>query len=72
MLNLEDVGQISQIEDIVELDGSRKEGLRNFVVKDECGANHGSCLLLNAKREAVLLEMLTQNVRVHVRQSIVA
>ena len=68
--NLEDVGEISQVEDVVELDGCRQEGSGHLCVHGDGGVDQRAANLLHWLREFVLLKMLQQDVAVDRVQSV--
>jgi len=67
---LEDVGQISQVEDIVELDGRGQEGRCDLAVKGQCPINECARILLHVAGKAVDCEMLGEDTRVDCHQSL--
>ena len=62
--HLEDVGEVPEVEDVVELNGRRQEGGRDLLVEFQ---RHVDCLLrdaLHLGRETSLLEMASEDAEV--------
>ena len=68
--HLEDVGEVSQVEDVVELDGSREEGGGDLGVECKCTLHHLRRELLQLLRESANVEVLRENRGVDVLQSV--
>lgn len=62
---LEDVGEISEVEDVVELDGSGEEGGGNLLVELQCRVDQLLRVPLYLGGEAALTEMSIENVLVN-------
>ena len=58
---LEDVGEIPEVEDVVELDGGGQEGCGHLVVERQRTLDQVRRELLHGARKARLGEMLTQD-----------
>ena len=68
---LENIGEISQVEDVVELDGGRQEGGSHFVVQCQSAQYEGRGIFLDRLRETGHLEMLREDLGIDGHQSIV-
>ena len=60
--DLEDVGEVSQVEDVVELDGGREERGGDLLVERQRAVHQHRRHLLDGLREVVLYEVLRQDV----------
>ena len=58
---LEDVGEVAQVEDVVELDGGGQEGVRHAVVQRDGAVHHRRAHLDDAAVEGALLQVLRQD-----------
>lgn len=58
---LENVGQVSQVERVVELDGRGQEAVIQLVVQSDGGLNHGGSTSLNRRAEELLLQVTLED-----------
>jgi len=61
---LKNVGQISQIEDVVKLNGGWEKSAAHFSMQGQGGLGHGWGGLLHSNRKPTQLEMLAHNAAV--------
>lgn len=61
LIYLENVGQISQVECVVKLDGCGQEAVSQLVVQADGGLNHSASTPLNRRAEELLLQVTVED-----------
>lgn len=61
LIYLENVGQVSQVECVVELDGRGQEAVSQLVVQTDGGLNHSGSTSLNRRAEELLLQVTLED-----------
>ena len=69
---MEDVGHVSQVEDVVELDGGRKEGACDSSVEQQCRVDERTNKLVHLRWKASKQHVLCHYIAVDVMQSVVS